>query len=130
MKTKTKSNNVGKVVAIGAGVAALAAAGYFFLGPKGKKHIAKTRGWMIKMKGDVVEKLETMHDVSKDAYDAVVDTVGSAYTAMGGKEEVTRLAKELKSHWKAISAEASKKAKKSGKKIAKKSVRKVKNNKK
>ncbi len=131
MKTKTKtkstkSNNMGKAVAIGAGVVALAAAGYFFLGPRGKKHIAQTRGWMIKMKGDVVEKLETMHDVTKDAYDAVVDTVASAYTAMGGKEEVMRFSKELKSHWKAISKKAAVKAKKSGKKIKKSNARKLK----
>lgn len=108
-----KDSNIGKAMAAGAGVVALAAAGYFFLGPKGKSNRTKTRGWMIKMKGEVVEKLESIEDVTKDAYDSVVDKVSSTYTAVGGKEEVAKLAKELKGHWKTISGKARKSAKKS-----------------
>lgn len=95
---------MGTAVTLGAGVVALAAASYFFLGPKGKKHQQRTRGWMIKMKGDVIEKLESVQDISKDTYDAIVDTVGEAYaTAAESKAEVEKLASELKSHWKSIS---------------------------
>ncbi len=103
MKKENKKSNIGKGIAIGAGLAALAAAGYFFLGPNGKKNRKMTRGWMIKMKGEVVEKLESMKDISEEAYNKTVDAVAKAYTATGGKEEVAKLAKELKSHWKSIS---------------------------
>lgn len=109
----TKSNNMGKVVKISAGLAAVAAAGYFFLGPKGKKNQKTTRAWMIKMKGDVIEKLESMEDITKATYDSVVDVVGSAYEVVAGsKMEVAKLSAELKSHWKSISNKAMLKRKK------------------
>ena len=124
MSKKNTSSGMGKVVTISAGVAAIAAAGYFFWGPDGKKNRAKTKGWMIKRKGDVVEKLESVQEITKESYDAVVDTVAGAYEASaGGKEEVMKLARELKSQWKSISAKAMKampKAKKTVKKTAKK----------
>lgn len=103
MKTKKSKGGVGKAVAIGAGVAALAAGAYFFFGPNGKKNRKVTSEWMDKMKSDIVKKLESMKDVTKDAYDKVVDSVALAYTTIGGKKEVTKLSKELKKHWKSIS---------------------------
>ncbi len=113
MKKKSTEGTARKVATVGAGVAALAAAGYFFLGPKGKKNQKATRAWMIKMKGDVVEKLESVQDVSKDAYDTIVDSVGGAYEAVAdNKDEVRELATELKSHWKSISERAMQKRKK------------------
>lgn len=112
MKNKPQKN-VGKAVTVGAGVLALAAAGYFFLGPKGKENQKKTKAWAIKMKGDVVEKLESAQDVSKEAYDTIVDKVSSAYEAVAdNKDEVKELAAELKSHWKSISGQAVQKKKK------------------
>ncbi len=120
-KNNEKSGNMGKAVVVGAGLAAIAAAGYFFLGPKGKKNQKVTKAWMIKMKGDVVEKLESMQDISKETYDAVVDTASGVYeTAAGSKEEVMRLANELKSHWKSISSKAMQKTKTLSKKVGKK----------
>lgn len=103
-----KGGNVGKVIAITAGVAALAAAGYFFLGPDGKKNRKVARGWMIKMKGEVVEKMEKAKDVSEEAYENIVDQVAKTYVSTGGKAEVEKLAKELKKHWKSISGEGKK----------------------
>lgn len=118
---KNDKGNAGKVLTISAGVVALAAAGYFFLGPKGKKNQKKTRAWMIKMKGDVVEKLESMQDITKETYDTIVDTVGEAYiTVAESKDEVTKLAKELKSHWKSISSKVMQARKKTAKKVNKK----------
>jgi gas vesicle protein len=102
---KQSTNTMGTAVTLGAGVVALAAASYFFLGPKGRKNQRRTRGWMIKMKGDVVEKLESMQDITKDTYDTIVDTVSETYTTVAdSKDEVAKLAKELKSHWKSISS--------------------------
>ena len=120
-KNNTKSSSMAKVVTISAGVAALAAAGYFFLGPKGEKNRKKTRAWMIKMKGDVVEKLESVQDITKETYDTIVDSVGDAYaTVAESKDEVAKLAKELKSHWKSISSKVVQERKKMVKKVSKK----------
>ena len=120
---KKQSSSMGKIVSVGAGVAALAAAGYCFWGPNGKKNQKATKSWMIKMKGDVVEKLESMEEISKETYDKVVDAASRAYeTAAGNKADVEKMAKELKSHWKSIAAKAMKampKAKKAVKKTAK-----------
>lgn len=118
---KNDKKNVEKVLTIGVGAVALAAAGYFFLGPKGKNNQKKTRAWMIKMKGDVVEKLESTQDITKETYDTIVDTVGDAYiTVAESKDEVAKLAKELKSHWKSISSKVMKGKKKTVKKASKK----------
>ena len=116
-KNNTMSNNTGRVVTISAGLVALAAAVYFFLGPIGKPNQKTTREWVIKMKEDVIKKLESMEDITKGTYDAVVDAVGGAYEVMaGGKEEVAKLSAELKSHWKSISSKAILKRKKTTKK--------------
>jgi len=114
-------NNMGKVLTIGTGALALAAVGYFFLGPQGKKNQKKTRAWMIKMKGDVIEKLESVQDITKETYDTIVDTVGDAYaTVADSKDEVAKLAKELKSHWESISSKVMQERKKeNGKKVSK-----------
>jgi len=109
---KNKKSNVGKVVAVTAGLAALAAAGYFFLGPKGKQNRKAARGWMIKMKGEVIEKMEALKNISENEYHKIVDTAAKAYISSGGKKEVEKLAKELKSHWKSISKKKGTKAKK------------------
>ena len=107
---KNAKSNIGKVVTVSAGVAAIAAASYFFLGSKGKKNRKMTKAWMIKMKGDVVEKMESMQDVTQEKYDALVDAAGSAYAKVAdSKDEVASLAKEIKSHWKTISKKATKK---------------------
>lgn len=118
---KNSKSNFGKVLSIGTGVLALAAASYFFWGPNGKKNQKKTRAWMIKMKADVVEKLESVQDISKEAYENIVDTVGDTYISVAeSKEEVAKLARELKSHWKFISGKGAQKKKKVLKKVAKK----------
>ena len=92
------------VAIIGAGPAGLAAA-YFFLGPKGKKHQKHAKAWAIKMKGDVVEKLESAKDVTEAVYHGIVDSVASEYVKgmKAGHEEIGELAQNLKKHWKTIS---------------------------
>jgi hypothetical protein len=117
MATKKTTNNssVTKIAAIGAGIASVAAASYFFLGPKGKKHQKHARSWVIKMKGDIIEKLESARDVSEPVYHKIVDAVAEKY-AKGMKAtsaEVSEIATDLKKHWKTLQGKKSvKKAKK------------------
>lgn len=103
-KTTKKSSGTAKYAAIGAGLAGIAAA-YFFLGPKGKKHQKQTKAWAIKMKADVVEKLEEARDMSEPVYHEIIDSIAKEYEqkAKVGRKEIQSLAKDLKKHWKMIS---------------------------
>lgn len=123
--TKKGSSKTAQTAAVTAGVAGLAAAAYFFLGPNGKKNQKAVKSWAIKMKGDVVEKLEKAREVGEPAYHQIIDTVAAKYEK--GKAtapaEVQALAQDLKKHWKTISsaiAPAKPKAKVVAKKVVKK----------
>lgn len=122
-ESSKKGVSTGTVVAIGAGVAAAAAISYYFFGPEGKKNRTKLKGWMVKMKGEVVEKMEDAQDMTETAYNTIVDNVSAAYQKSGkiGAAEVTAFASTLKKHWKGIVSGA----KKGSKKTLKKSVKKV-----
>ncbi|HBB44376.1 MAG: hypothetical protein UW27_C0008G0024 [Parcubacteria group bacterium GW2011_GWA1_44_13] len=124
--TKTST---GTKVAIGAGVAALAAfaaAGYFLYGSKdGAKNRKKVRGWMLKAKGEVLEGVEKMKDVSEEQYSAIIHKVGAKYKAIKSIDpaEVDAMMKELHGHWKNIKKSISPAPKK---KATKKTVKKAK----
>lgn len=90
---------------MGAGLATLAAGIYFFLGPDGKKHQKKMKGWMVRMKGEVLEKMEDAREMSEPVYNDIVDTVARANAVAGKipKEEILALATDLKRQWRSIS---------------------------
>ena len=120
----------GKKLVIGAGMAALSAATFYFFGPKGKTHRKHLKTWTIKMKADILEKIEEAGDVTESAYRKIVDEVATLYTKAGkvSKEEIAVYANTLKKQWKSIVKTvkpAQKKAKKSVKKVAKKAVKKA-----
>jgi len=91
-------------VLIGAGLAALAAGAYFFLGPKGKKHQKEMKGWMVKMKGEVLEKLEEAKEVTEPIYNDIVDTVAKTNEVAGKipQSEIRALAQDLKKQWRSL----------------------------
>ncbi len=104
----TKHKGAAEKVAMGVGVAALAAAAagmYFLYGTdKGKKQREALKGWMFKMKGEVMDRMEKMEDVSEGAYNNIVDTVARSYQGIKNidKSEVKELADDLKKHWSKI----------------------------
>lgn len=118
VKKKTVAKKVGKDVAIVGMVAAAAAVGYFLYGPKGAKNRKKIKGWMLKMKGEVLEKVESLKEVNKEAYEKIVDQVGDKYKKLKdiSDEEVEALSKKLKSHWSGIQKDNAPKKKVAGKK--------------
>lgn len=124
--TQKKGISAGTVAAIGAGVAAVGAISYYFFGPHGKKHRQQFKGWMIKMKGEIIEKIEKASDVTEETYHKIIDTIAAAYIKSGraSEEQVQMYAGELKKQWKNIAAAAKKHSKKSiataKKKVAKK----------
>lgn len=117
-------NNTGKKVAVGAGVAlaALTAAGaYFLYGTKeGAKQRKKIRGWSLKMRGEVLERLENLKEWNQEAYNNVVDAVGAKYRQMKSIDpaEVDKAMKEMKSQWKHIMRDAEEEANKKRKKTS------------
>jgi hypothetical protein len=107
MANGKKSNNridTKEGVLVGAGIAAIAAGAYFFLGPKGKKHQKQMKGWMVKMKGEVLEKLEEAKEVTEPIYNDIVDTVAKTNAVAGKipKAEIAALAEDLKKQWRAL----------------------------
>lgn len=107
-KTANKNNaklSTSAMVAIGAGVAALAAGGYYFFGPEGKKNRGKMKGWMIKMKGEVIEKMENAKELTQSVYDQIIDGVAANYLKNTNinAADVKALVSRLKRDWKGIS---------------------------
>ncbi len=113
---------VGKAI-VGLAALAAAAAGTYFL--YGSKNAAKNRkavkGWVIKMKGEVLERMEELKDVSEEVYYKVIDEVKEKYEKMStvSKDDLNAVTAEMKSHWKDIKKdlEPTKKAVKKIKKI-------------
>lgn len=108
MAKKQSKSSVATLALLGASVAGIASAAYFFLGPKGKKNQKIAKAWAIKMKGDVIEKLEQAKEVSEPVYHQIIDSVAKEYaTGMkAGSAEIETLAKDLKKHWKTLSKSA------------------------
>ncbi len=101
---KNEGTSAGTVAAVGAGVIALAAASYFFFGPEGKKNRHNLKGWMVKMKGEVIEKMEDAKDMSEAAYEKIVDAIAAKYAKAGkvSEAEIRLFAGLLKQQWKGI----------------------------
>lgn len=123
MTKKTKDSSGGmKLFVLGASLAGIVAA-YFFLSPKEKKNLKNAKSWAIKMKADVVEKLEKAREVSETMYNDIIDSVATQYVKKSATkpEEIKKLAKDLKKHWPALSVSIEKKLDKEKSKSKKKS---------
>lgn len=109
MKKQTikKQSNLGKKVAIGAGVTALAVGAYLLLGPDGKKNRQKVTNWTDKMKKEVADKFKTMKNITEPIYHKVVDEVSAKYSKLKdiNPKEISEVVANLKKQWKAISGE-------------------------
>ncbi|MBP9701628.1 MAG: hypothetical protein KBD47_01440 [Candidatus Pacebacteria bacterium] len=101
---KKKNNTAKTIVALSAGAVAIAASSYYFFGPAGKVHQKKALGWMIKMKGEIIEKIQDGGEITEKAYHAIVDSVLASYVASGkvATPELQAFAKTIKGHWKSI----------------------------
>ncbi len=124
---KETSNVAGVVMGIGA-LAALSAGAYFLYGTKeGAKKRVKVKGWMLKAKGEVMEKMESLKEMNEDAYNEVVNTVMKKYTGLKNVDpkEVDALFADIKKHWKNIQKHVNeaKKVKMPAKKMVKKAAK-------
>jgi hypothetical protein len=126
MATKKKDNNAAVQTGIGLAIAAAAAAGaYFLYGSKdAKKNRKAVKGWVLKAKGEVIEKIEQVKgELTEENYNKIVDGVAAKYSKVKTvtQDEVSDLLKDMKGHWKNI-----KKHTVGAKVVAKKTVKKTK----
>ena len=117
-----KSHHGGLGVGLGlAAIAAAAAGAYFFYGKQGAKNRKHLKSWTVKARGEVMEKLVKMSDVSQDTYEKTVNEVLKKYKSLkqATPKEIGELSRELKSHWKSIKSELDKASKKVVKNVKK-----------
>ena len=91
-----------RIIGAGIGLAAVAAAGaYFLYGERGARNRERISGWALKMKGEVLEKVEGMKNLDRDAYAKLVDEVAARYAKLEkvSASELRRLTVELKNSW-------------------------------
>lgn len=104
-------------VGLGVGLALAAAAGaYFLYGSKNApKRRAQIRGWMLKAKGEILEKLEQAKEVNEEVYNKIVDSVTTRYQQLKNVDpgELAVLGADLKRHWRNIQQSVKKPVKKS-----------------
>lgn len=102
MKTKDK------LIGAGIGLAALAAAGtYFLYGKRGAKNREAIAGWALQLKGQVLEKLEKLKHVNQTAYNEIVDETVERFGRVKnvGAAELKVISADLKHGWSAIAKE-------------------------
>jgi len=103
-----KNSHVGVATVIGGLAAAAAVGGYYLYHSKdAQKKLKHVKGWMVKAKGEVLEKIEKLKEVNQEAYHKVIDSVLSRYEKVSHIDtaELAKVSKELKSHWKTIQSE-------------------------
>lgn len=104
--TKSNDSKVAAGVGLGIGMlAALSAGAYYLYGTKeGSKKRLKIRGWMLKAKGEIMEKMESMKEVNEETYNALVENVMKKYESVKSIDpaEVKDMVSDLKKHWKNI----------------------------
>lgn len=132
-------------IGIGLTTAAVAAAGAYFLygSDDAAKNRKKVKGWMLKAKGEVLERMEDAKHMTEEEFFALVDKVANSYDKARtlSRKELKDFRQEMVDNWqdlvasgvtKVLSAEqiakkeaksASTKAQKTAKKVTKKATK-------
>jgi uncharacterized protein HemX len=100
-------HKTGDGVKVGAGIAlaaaaAAAAGAYFLYGTKeGKKQRKHIKGWTLKAKGEVLERMEQLQDVNEQTYRGIIDAVSKKYQGLKhiDPSELQDVMTDLKRHW-------------------------------
>ncbi len=98
---------------VGAGIATLVAAvagTYFLYGSKNAgKRRKQIRGWALKAKGEILEKFESLSEISEEIYHRIVKEVADRYEGLKHIEpsELKEFRSELQTNWGKIKKEIS-----------------------
>lgn len=104
-KGASSTSTSGAATILGGLAVAAAIGGYFIYNNKNTQtKIKKVKGWALKAKGEVLEKVEKLREVNETSYHGIVDGVLSRYQKLSNIDasEIIQISKELKSHWKSI----------------------------
>ena len=102
MKTKDK------MIGAGIGLAALAAAGtYFLYGKRGAKNRETIAGWALELKGQVLSKMEKLKNVDQKAYNNLIEETVMRFSRVKNVSaaELKLITADLKSAWSHIDRE-------------------------
>ncbi len=112
-KKQASKGITGAVVGGVASVAALSAAAYVLFGPDAKKNRKAIKGWAIKMKGEIIEKLEEAKDITEPVYHNIIDKVSAKYAKAKNidQAELESLVTDVRKHWKTMTKSSKPKAK-------------------
>ena len=105
----SKDNN--KTGLIAGVAAALAAGAVYFYGPEGERRRERLRGWVLRAKGEILEKIEDAGEVTQQQYNEIIDNVMQEFEKQKSerKPQIKALREELKADWKNIKARMEKK---------------------
>ena len=95
-------NKTGKPAEAGSGIAALAAAGaYFLYGKRGAWNREKIEVWALQLKGEVLEKIEKLKPLDKNIYYKLVDETAERYgwAKRVSAFELKNVTMDLKNAW-------------------------------
>ncbi|MAQ77175.1 hypothetical protein CL684_01480 [Candidatus Campbellbacteria bacterium] len=125
--TKKNDSNLGESIAVGAAAALAGFAGYYLFGPKGKQNRKKVRGWTLKAKGEVLEKIEKLEEVTEEKYHDIVDVVMAKYKKLKtvADDETDKLEAELKKRFNDVARDVEKAAKERAKKARARAAKKI-----
>ncbi|MCB9805786.1 hypothetical protein H6775_01335 [Candidatus Nomurabacteria bacterium] len=106
-KNTKKGGNTGKVALAAAAFLALAGAAFLYGTKEGKVQRKKIKGWALKAKGEILDKLEDAKEISEDNYKKIVEGVGAKYKKVKKVQdkELDVFMKEMKGHWNRIKKE-------------------------
>jgi hypothetical protein len=104
-KNKKSGMSGGKIVAMGAGVAALGAGTYYLFGPKAKTHQKKAKVLLNKIQKEVASEIKKVKEVTPPLYHQAVDSISENYAKQYKlhEKDIQAFAKKLKSEWKKAS---------------------------
>ena len=102
---QSKKSGVSKTgMAVGAATLIAAAAGAYFLygTEKGAKTRKQIKSWSLKAKGEVLEQLEGLTEVSEEAYAGIVKKVAAGYQKAKKLDpsDVADFVSEMTGYWK------------------------------
>lgn len=97
-----------KMIGAGIGLAALAAAGtYFLYGKRGAKNREAISGWALQLKGEVLEKMEKLKSLDRASYEKLVEDTAERFGRVKrvGASELKIITADLKNAWSHIGKE-------------------------
>ena len=113
---------------ITATVAAIAGAYYLYGSHNSTKHRKQLKSWMLRMKAEVMDKLDEVKDINEEAYNLIVSAVAEKYKQLKNvnSQDVIDLTGRMKGHWNDIKKDIDKTTKKKVKMVKKEVKKEVK----